>query len=234
MEPEGPDDGSVVVLGYDGVAADEAGVLVSVLVEAGLPVTVASVGGAGVTSYHGRIQPTTSAAGLGPCLALVVPGGMGIRRAADDAALVEVIARLAGGARWLAASSTGSVLLAAAGVVDGARAATHWLARDLLLEHGVQPVDQGFVEHGRLLTASGPASAVEVAFRLVGALLGATREEELRASYRPPPPADHRYRPQVPFWRAWGRKRIEPTRLDLDPTGQATVVLLDLELDEWE
>jgi transcriptional regulator GlxA family with amidase domain len=219
----------VVVVAYDGIAADEAGVVVERLSAAGLDVVIASVEEAPVTSYHGRVVVARSVAELGPCSALVVPGGMGVRTSTGDARLLRAIEELAHSATWLGSTSTGSALLAAAGAVDGARATTHWLAGDLLTARGIAMVNEPFVEHGRLLTASGVVSAATLAFRLVGALAGVEAETEIRAHYRPRPPADTRPRPRRrPWWRTIGRKRVAGSNHPIDPTGATEVVVLDL------
>lgn len=223
---------TVVILLYDGVAADEAALLVDIFSQGGLKVIMASVAARPVTSYHGRAVPTRPAEGFGPLGALIVPGGMGVQAAAEDLALMEAVGVLARSARWIGSTSTGSVLLGAAGVIDGARATTHWLARDLLAEREVELVDARYVEHGRLLTASGIASSPELAFRVVGALAGIQAEASVRAQYQPPKTSDRRYvRPPKRFW-SWPTRRhriVNIGSLDrLDPSGQAEAVVLEL------
>lgn len=245
MEPEQPP--PVIVLAYDGIAADEAGAVVEILASAGVPVIIASVEADPVTSYHGRVVPERAAAELGPSSALVVPGGMGVRAAASDERLLSAIRHLAVSARWLGATSTGSVLLVAAGLADRARVTTHWLAGDLVTARGVELVDEPYVEHGRVLTAGGLASTATLSFRLVGAILGWRAEQEAKAHYRPRPLIDRRYRiggPRLrrrravarlrggaePRWR-WiiGRKRVEQiSGHALDPTGAAEIIVLEL------
>ena len=221
---------TVVVLVYDGVAADEAGVVVRILTRAGVEVIVATVGSDPVTSFHGRVLATKTAAELADCSVLVVPGGMGVQRASDDPALASAIARLAKDATWLGATSTGSVLLAAAGVIDGARATTHWLAGDLLTSRGLTLVQESFVEHGRLLTASGAISAANLAFRLVGGLAGTEAEARARADFRHGPSADPRYVKRPTGWRRlFSARRTISTAHPIDPSGQAEVVILDLD-----
>ncbi len=236
MDPvERPDRGEerpgvVVVLAYDGVAADEAAALVEILASAGLEVVIASVEAATVTSFHGRVGATKTVAELPPCRALIVPGGMGVKTAAENESLLDAIRLLAGSATWLGATSTGSVLLAAAHVVAGARATTHWLAGELITDRGLTLVDEPFVEHGRLLTATGLVSSATLAFRLVGALAGAEAEAATRARYRPTVDVDRRYRRErPPFWRMLRRKRVSSAGHPIDPTGVAEVVMLDLD-----
>ena len=224
----------VVVLAYDGVAADEAGLVVEILTGAGLDVVIATVGLDPVTSFHGRVVADRTVAELATCRALIVPGGMGVRRAAADRSLIAAIGHLAADAAWLGATSTGSVLLAAAGVVDGARATTHWLAGDLAADHGLTLVRDSFVEHGRLLTAAGAASAPQLGFRLVGALVGVQAEADAEERFRDRPVVDPRYRRPVTGWRRLVGRLLRPKQVadiafPLDPSGQAEIVVLDLD-----
>jgi hypothetical protein len=64
--------------------------------------------------------------------------------------------------QWTTAVSTGSVVLAAAGLLSGSAAATHWLARDLLVGFDVTPVPERVVRAGRVITAIGPAAAIDI------------------------------------------------------------------------
>ncbi len=220
----------IVVLAYDGVAADEAGIVIEILSEAGCRVVVAAVdpGASRVTSFHGAVRPSRTAERIGPCAALIIPGGMGVRTAATNDRLTSAIHRLGSQSTWLGATSTGSVLLAASGLADGARATTHWLAQDLLQERGIVAVDAPFVEHGRLLTASGLGSSPTLAFRLVAALCGLEAEARARARYAPSPKAP----PTVGRRRArrFPRRRSRH-RIVEDPAYLAAaddVILLDL------
>jgi len=110
---------------------------------------------------------------------VVVPGGLGIRRLlADDEALAWV-ARAHATATWTTAVSTGSVVLAAAGVLAG-DATTHWLATGLLEEQGAHPVPQRLVRSGRILTAEGAAAAVEMALDVVARLVDRDLADRIR------------------------------------------------------
>ena len=224
-------DSPVVLLAYDGVAADEAGALVEILTRSGIEVIIASVESHPITSYHGRVVPECSAADLGDCGALVIPGGMGVRAAAENPELLSAIRRLAMSAAWLGATSTGSILLTAAGLARRSRVTTHWLAGDMITERGVELVDRPFVEHGRLLTASGLASTATLSFRLVGALSGTGAEREARARYQPGSAPDTRSGRRRPWWRTLGRKQVVTVRHHVDPNGAADLVILHLEPD---
>ena len=219
----------VVVLAYDGVAADETSAIVQILTSADLDVIITSFGRDPITSFHGRVFPTRTVDDLRECSALIIPGGMGVKTASQSRQLASAINQLAESATWLGATSTGSVLLAAAGVVDGATATTHWLAGDLLTSQGLTLVSEPFVEHGRLLTASGLVSAATLAYRLIGALAGVEAESQARARYQGPSANDPRYRPRPSFWHRIRRKHLTAIDHPLDPTGRAEITILDLE-----
>lgn len=227
MEVSAP--ASVVVLAYDGVAADETGAVVEILSSSGLDVIITSVGPAAVTSFHGRVIASRTVGDLQGCRALIVPGGMGVRQAAENQQLLAAVRQLADSATWLGATSTGSILLAASGAVVGGRATTHWLAGDLLASQGLTLVRQPFVEHGRLLTASGLFSSGTLAFRLIGALVGVEAERQAVDRYRGYRHGDARYQRRPSFWRRIGRRRVVSSAHPLDPSGRAEIVLLDLD-----
>jgi transcriptional regulator GlxA family with amidase domain len=244
LTPDGHPIETIVILAYDGVAADEASVLVDILTAADLDVTIASVQAKPVTSYNGRLVPSRPAAAMGRCSAIIVPGGLGVRTTSANPGVLKAIAELASQSRWIGATSTGSVLLAAAGVIDGARVTTHWLAGDLITERGLELADESFVEWGRLLTASGIVGTATLSFRVVGALLGVEAERQVRDRFVPPDTSrDRRYdrTPQSPWrklgrtltgrrWAGFGKQVVDEEFLlsTIDPRGQADVVVLDL------
>ncbi len=232
----------VVVLAYDGTGADEAGAIVEILTSARIPVVIASVEASPVTTYHGVLVPHQAAADVGAIHALVIPGGMGVKTASQNRALLGAIRRLAEQATWLGATSTGSVLLAAAGLAGNARVTTHWLAGDMIGSApgaSIEVVNQPFVEYGRLLTAGGLASTATLAFRLIGAIAGTEAEERARRRYAPPPSAtDGRYRRRARGWARvreligvdrWGRKRLVDENHPMDPTGEADIIVIDID-----
>ncbi len=89
---------------------------------------------------------------------------------------------------------TGSLVLAAAGLLDGLGATTHWSARDVLTEYGATPVPDRVVEHldERIITAAGVSSGIDMALRLVELLFDRTAAEasQLMIEYDPHPPFD--------------------------------------------
>jgi putative intracellular protease/amidase len=117
---------------------------------------------------------------------VIVPGALGSRQLARDPVLRSWLHDVAPRCRWIAASSTGSVVLAAAGLLNGHPAATHWLAGDLLAEFGSDTAEQRLnVDAERVITATGSATAFEAAYLVIRRELGddeANRVRELIGS----------------------------------------------------
>jgi len=110
---------------------------------------------------------------------VVVPGGIGIRRLVEDEHAVAWVAAAHETSEWTTAVSTGSVLLAAAGVLHG-DATTHWLATDLLEEQGAHAVAERIVRSGKVLTAEGAAAAVEMSLDVVARLVDPATAARIR------------------------------------------------------
>ncbi|MGK4585159.1 DJ-1/PfpI family protein [Kitasatospora sp. HPMI-4] len=122
---------------------------------------------------------------------LVVPGGLVPTIAAmADETLLARLRRAAAGASVVASVCTGSLLLAAAGLLEGRKAATHWLFRDMLVPFGATPVADRWVEDGRYVTAAGVSAGIDMALHLVGRLAGedTARQVQLLIEYDPKPP----------------------------------------------
>lgn len=112
----------------------------------------------------------------------VVPGGIGCERAADDTSLRDFLLRMERSARYVAASSTGTVVLASAGLLHGKPAATHWLAGDLLRRYGSDADRRRMVMSGNIITCEGSISAVDAAFEIVERLHGPITVSRVRAT----------------------------------------------------
>jgi transcriptional regulator GlxA family with amidase domain len=112
---------------------------------------------------------------------VLVPGGLGCARAAEDPALRQWLRTVAPRCRWLAASSTGTVTVAAAGLLDDRAAATHWLAGDLLHRYGSAASSERIVEVGRVITCEGEITAMHVALLLVLRLAGPDEVARIRS-----------------------------------------------------
>ncbi|HKH23073.1 MAG TPA: DJ-1/PfpI family protein, partial [Solirubrobacterales bacterium] len=123
---------------------------------------------------------------------VVVPGGFGNRLLLKHEPLHEWIRGVHETSTWTTSVCTGALLLAAAGLLDGIPATTHWLARERLAELGAKPVPERVVEHGKIITAAGVSSGIDMALRLVQRINGdeVAQAVQLGIEYDPEPPLD--------------------------------------------
>lgn len=136
------------------------------------------------------LTPTITLAEVkSPLAVLLVPGGdTGIL--VRDAQALANLRRLSEDAQYVTSVCSGSIALAAAGLLDGRRATSHWSVRHLLPGYGVTEVNERVVEDGNRLTAAGVTAGMDLAIRLVACLCGDTlaRFAVLSAEYAPEPP----------------------------------------------
>jgi putative intracellular protease/amidase len=125
---------------------------------------------------------------------VVVPGGYGTRRLTADEQLVGWLRHAHETSAWTTSVCTGSLLLAAAGLLRGLEATTHWLMLDALAEYGAQPVSRRVVEHrqARIITAAGVSAGIDMALRLAARIAGdeVAQAIQLGIEYDPDPPFD--------------------------------------------
>jgi putative intracellular protease/amidase len=121
---------------------------------------------------------------------VVVPGGPGTRRMLDDHAVIDWIRAAHETSTWTTSVCTGSLLLAAAGVLDGVEATTHWLATDLLAQLGAKPVSERVVMRGKVVTAAGVSAGIDMALVLAAQVAGPEVAQAIQLSieYDPHPP----------------------------------------------
>ena len=120
---------------------------------------------------------------------LLVPGGPGQLQQMDGA-LVSFLRERATRAEVVASVCTGSLLLAAAGLLDGKHATTHWLARDALERLGAIFVEQRDVREGNVFTAAGVSAGIDLALTLAAMLSNdeVAQAIQLGIEYAPEPP----------------------------------------------
>lgn len=123
---------------------------------------------------------------------VVVPGGFGTRLLLEHEPLLSWLRNAHETTRWTTSVCTGSLLLAAAGLLDQAPATTHWLARETLASLGARPVPERVVQHGKIITAAGVSAGIDMALRLVQLMHGdaAAQAIQLAIEYDPDPPFD--------------------------------------------
>jgi transcriptional regulator GlxA family with amidase domain len=122
---------------------------------------------------------------------VVVPGGRGTRDQPHDE-LLAWIQQAHQTSRWTTSVCTGALLLGAAGILEGLRATTHWLFFDQLREFGAEPTPERVVEQGKVITAAGVSSGIDMALRLVQLIAGdeVAQAVQLSIEYDPQPPLD--------------------------------------------
>jgi putative intracellular protease/amidase len=123
---------------------------------------------------------------------LLVPGGIGTRPLVDDEPTLEWIRAVDAGSDWTTSVCTGSLLLGAAGLLQGKEATTHWRALDLLSQFGATPVSRRVVEQGKIITAAGVSSGIDMALTLAARIAGdeVAQAIQLGIEYDPQPPFD--------------------------------------------
>ncbi len=125
---------------------------------------------------------------------VVFPGGFGTRALMTDDRVLDWVRGAHATTTYTTSVCTGSLVLAAAGLLDGLTATTHWSALDVLSTHGAIPTGERVVEHldRRIITAAGVSSGIDMALRLVELLVDRTAAEasQLMIEYDPQPPFD--------------------------------------------
>ena len=125
---------------------------------------------------------------------VVFPGGVGTRPLEHDARVLGWVRRAHAGTRYTTSVCTGSLVLAAAGLLGARTATTHWSCYRELEAHGAAPTPQRVVEHldARIITAAGVSSGIDMALRLTELLVDRTAAQaaQLMIEYDPQPHID--------------------------------------------
>ncbi|MBV8862044.1 MAG: DJ-1/PfpI family protein [Mycobacterium sp.] len=124
---------------------------------------------------------------------MLVPGGMTTIEHARDEVLLDWVRQAHRSATWTASVCSGSIILAAAGLLNGKRATSHWMALPMLKTLGANPVtDQRIVHEGDIVTSAGVSAGIDLALWLAGQIGGDERAKVIQLSmeYDPQPPFD--------------------------------------------
>lgn len=123
---------------------------------------------------------------------LVVPGGMADRDIDASNDVVKFIKKIHPTTTWTTSVCTGSIFLAHAGVLNGLTATTHWASYDRLQALGATPTEQRVVTEGKIITAAGVSSGIDMGLVLVAAMEGEDMAKliQLAIEYDPQPPFD--------------------------------------------
>jgi putative intracellular protease/amidase len=121
---------------------------------------------------------------------LVVPGGDGTRSLLSNEPVLQWVRDVHWTTTWTTSVCSGALVLAAAGLLNGLPATTHWMARDELAELGAIPVAERVVEEGKIMTAAGVSAGIDMALTLVQRIYGDELSQaiQLGIEYDPAPP----------------------------------------------
>ncbi len=123
---------------------------------------------------------------------LLVPGGIGTRALIRDEVILDWIRKAHETSIYTTSVCTGSLLLAAAGILNGLQATTHFSARQILTKYGATPVEDRVVHQGKIVTAAGVSSGIDMALELAERLTDTNTAKalQLMIEYDPQPPHD--------------------------------------------
>jgi transcriptional regulator GlxA family with amidase domain len=123
---------------------------------------------------------------------VLIPGGEGSRPLLDDERVLGWLRDVNQHSSWTTSVCTGSLVLGAAGLLEGKRATSHWLYLERLREFGAEPTSERVVEDGKVMTAAGVSSGIDMALHLVNREMGpeAAQAIQLAIEYDPEPPFD--------------------------------------------
>jgi transcriptional regulator GlxA family with amidase domain len=121
---------------------------------------------------------------------LVLPGGLTTPAQMQDKDLLAWVRQIHEKSKWTTSVCSGSLILAAAGLLKGLEATSHWLALDALKMFGARPVHQRVVRQGKIITAAGVSAGIDMALQLVALESGeeAAKAIQLTMEYDPQPP----------------------------------------------
>jgi cyclohexyl-isocyanide hydratase len=138
------------------------------------------------------VLPTATLADIDRADILCVPGGMSCTGVMEDADVITWLARVGADAKWVTSVCTGSLILAAAGLLTGYRATCHWAWHDYLPLFGVEPVRQRVVFDRNRATGGGVTAGIDFGFALMAEIAGEEHAKmvQLGLEYDPTPPFD--------------------------------------------
>ena len=154
-----------------------------------------------VAKEAGQVRTDTGALGVSadksladtaPPEILLIPGGAGNRPLLEDDEVLDWVRDAHENTTWTTSVCTGSLVLGAAGLLEGVRATSHWAYVERLREYGAEPAKERVVIDGKIVTAAGVSSGIDMALTLVAEIAGAEVAQaiQLGIEYDPAPPFD--------------------------------------------
>jgi cyclohexyl-isocyanide hydratase len=136
------------------------------------------------------LTPSTTYADCPQLDLICVPGGSGMNVLLTDEETLDFVRRQAKGARYVTSVCTGALVLGAAGLLRGKRAATHWTSMEFLKAFGAIPTQERVVIDGNIITGGGVTAGIDFGLRVVAEIAGeaVARGIQLSIEYDPKPP----------------------------------------------
>jgi putative intracellular protease/amidase len=208
----------IVFLLFDGLTALDAVGPYEVLSRMpGAEVRFAGLTSGTIVTGDQKLRLCTDAAlrDISACDLLVVPGGFGTRALERDERVLEWVRAIDKTTSITSSVCTGSFVLAAAGLLRGKRATSHWALRERLADYGAVPVAERVVRDGKFVTAAGVSAGIDFGLTLALELYGpdVAAAIQLGLEYDPAPPLDAGHPEKAP---AAVRKAVEARLLARD------------------
>ncbi len=139
-----------------------------------------------------QIVPTTTFGECPPLDLICVPGGSGVNALLNDGRVLDFVKRQAKGARYVTSVCSGALVLGAAGLLQGKRATTHWMSREMLPAFGATPVAERVVIDGNVIHGVGVTAGIDFALVVAAQAFGedVAKSIQLNIEYDPHPPFD--------------------------------------------
>jgi cyclohexyl-isocyanide hydratase len=139
-----------------------------------------------------QLVPDTTFAECPQLDLICVPGGPGMNALLNDAETLDFIRAQAKSARYVTSVCTGALVLGAAGLLNGKRAATHWMSREMLSAFGATPLAERVVTDGNVITGGGVTAGIDFALTVAAQAFGPELAQaiQLGIEYDPHPPFD--------------------------------------------
>lgn len=144
------------------------------------------------TDSNVRVYAERAMADVGKLDLIFVPGGFGTTKLMEDAEVLDFLRAQAQSAKWVTSVCTGGLVLGAAGLLKGYKAATHWAAMEVLPLFGATPVNERVVIDRNRVTGGGVTAGIDFALTLIARLWDADQAKmiQLGQEYNPAPPFD--------------------------------------------
>ncbi|HUK08933.1 MAG TPA: DJ-1/PfpI family protein [Stellaceae bacterium] len=139
-----------------------------------------------------QMIPSTTFAECPPLDLVCIPGGAGVNPLLNDPEVLDFVRRQAAHARYVTSVCTGALVLGAAGLLRGKRAATHWMSREMLKAFGATPVAERVAIDGNTITGGGVTAGIDFALEVAAVAFGVDLAKviQLGMEYDPQPPFD--------------------------------------------